>query len=286
MTGRMAAVVMCIAFTLGVLLGGYATVCHYKYGLMSDSLGTVRVPEVSRRDIDRELIRMDILHVGTRIGLSVVQQEEYVRAVDVASERYGIPHLLLHAVCFIESGYNPLAAHPEIRVRGRTTQAVGLMGIVWEYHAGRLQAEGIASTRMELTKPAVNLMAAACILQGMMHDIVQDYAVSGRTLTDTSVFREIVRRYYGAYNDGYQQRMLTKIRDTAGRQWMRRVAQDLIYTFRQDSIITVVPSDTLREVQHATFPWDTLKGYSFLDVRSDRSTGRITLPVVAGKSTP
>lgn len=285
MTGRWASVFICVAFQLGVLLGVYATVRYYEHTSVADSLKTVRVVEVSRRSLDRELIRLDIATVGARIGLSSGQQEEYVQAVDSAAVRYGIPHLLLHAVCFIESGYNPLAAHPEIRVRGKTTQAVGLMGIVWEYHAEKLQAEGIASTRMELTKPAVNLMASACILRGMMRDIIQDYAVSGRTLADTSVFREIVRRYYGAYNDAYQQRMLARIKDTAGRQWMRRVAQDLLFTFRQDTITTVVPLDTLREVQHASFPRDTLKGHSRLDVRGDHRTRRIALSVVAGKST-
>lgn len=193
-----------------------------------DSLMAAEQRIAQRRELDRALIRLDIEGVGQRIGLSQRQQEEYVWDIDTSAAKYDVPHLLLHAVCSIESSYDPTAVHPPIMVRGRPTRAVGLTGIVWEYHGERLIAEGIASSRMELSIPSVNIMASAFIIKGMMHDIAKDYTSKGKVLTDAIIFQEFVRRYYGAYDEAYRLKMLVKIKETAGQQWMKRVAQEMV----------------------------------------------------------
>jgi hypothetical protein len=205
------------------------------------------VTEIQRRDVDKELIRMDICDVGSVIGLSKRQQEDYIRYVDSASVRYKVPAILLHSISSIESSYDPTAVHPLIRVNGKETRALGLTGVVWEYHSKTLQSEGIASSRLELTEPAVNLMASACILRNMIVQIVGDYSVKSQTLTDSKLFDELVRRYYGAYDESYKQKMLLRIKDTAGKQWMRRVAQDILTAFPPIVIQKEVPNAAIHE---------------------------------------
>jgi hypothetical protein len=218
-------------------------------GTQADSITVAQQLANRRRELDREIIRMDIVAIGERIGLSARQQEEYVQDIDSGAARYGVPHLLLHAVCSNESSYDPTAVHPQITVKGRTTRAIGLTGIVWEYHGDRLIAEGIATSRMELAIPSVNIMASAFIIKGMMRDVAREYAVKNKVLSDTAVFREFVRRYYGAYDEAYRVRMLVKIKETAGHQWMKRVAQEMLVAVAHTAN-PVIGSSTTQEVPY------------------------------------
>ena len=249
MTRKCTAVWMIVLFVAGWIGGGLAV--EHLYESQTMSVAPIS-PRMQRRALDKELIRVDISAVGAVIGLSERQQQDYVMYIDSAAARYGVPHLLLHALCSVESAYDPTALHPVITVRGHQTRAVGLTGVVWEYHADLLKSEGIATARMELVEPGVSIMAAACIVRTMMFSIIQDYTSQGRTLADTSVFSELVRRYYGAYSTDYKQKMLTKIKDTAGRQWMRKVAQDMLLMVQDSSTVVLSGSSTnYREVPHA-----------------------------------
>jgi hypothetical protein len=285
MTGREHATVLgFIAFVLGSIFGSGFTIYTHPWSVSPpDSATVVRQAKVHRRDLDREMIRMDISAFGDGIGLSGRQRDEYVAYLDSAATRYSVPPLLLHALCSIESSYNPLAEHPQITVRGKRTRAVGLTGVVWEYHADKLKSEGIASARLELTEPAVNLMASACIVRDMMRSIVHDYAVKGKVLADTVVFKEFVRRYYGAYNDVYQQKVLVRIKETAGRQWMRRVAQDVLSSFQVSDVVIGSPSNITREVSHAPVSSKSAQRPTVLAGYSSVGSRRCSLSVVAGQ---
>lgn len=281
MTGKGAAAGMFVTFALGIVIGGLSIVHNHKQVGLADSTEVKQRFEIQRRDLDKELVRMDISAVK---GLSIRQQEAYVTYVDSAATRYKIPHLLLHAICSIESGYNPTAVHPTIVVKGKTTRAIGLTGIVWEYHANQLMAEGIATAQYELAEENVNLMASAYILHGMMRDIVHDYAVKGKVLADTSVFSEIVRRYYGAYDETYKQKMLLRIKETAGRQWMRRVAQDMLSAFQLTDIVISPAPNITREVSNATSSRKTIERHTLLAGRDSDSSRSVRVYSLARES--
>jgi len=283
MTGKGTGISVVVAFMLGAMAGSLGVIHYHRQVGLSDSTDVKQVLDIQRRDLDKELVRMDISAVNV---LSTRQKAAYVSYVDSAAMRYKIPHLFLHAICSVESGYNPEAVHPEIRVKGKTTRAIGLTGIVWEYHSANLMAESIATARAELTEPRVNIMASAYILNGMMRDIVHDYSVKGKVLVDTSVFSEIVRRYYGAYSEAYKQKMMLKIRDTAGKQWLRRVAQDMLIEF-QSSYITSIPAvNLINEVPHVTSVRKAASRRPVLARDDSGGARRSSVFTVAGKPAP
>jgi len=182
----------------------------------------MRVP--SDRDMERELIRYDMNEVGDRIGLSDRQQKEYVSYLEEAADRYNLPMILIHSIAYVESSYDPSAIHPQIRVNGKQTRALGLTGIVWEYNKDLLIKEGIASSRLELTEPRANLLASAAIV----HRDIERILTKEPKIPVDKFFDELIRRYYGAYNDTYKTRMLAKMKDVASRQWIRRTVKNII----------------------------------------------------------
>lgn len=189
---------------------------------------TTAVVQSSIRSLECQLIRADIEVIGSGIGLSPRQQHDYVRYIDSAATRFKLPPMLLHAIIYIESAYDPSARHPQIRVKGQPTFAVGLTGIVWEYHGDSLKKAGIAYSRLELTEPNVNIMASGYIL----HNFIVSILKNNPELPENRLFDELIRKYYGAYDETYKGRMLARIRDTASRQWINRVTQDIFMEFK------------------------------------------------------
>jgi len=189
---------------------------------------TTAIVQASIRNLECQLISADIEMIGTEIGLSQRQQREYVRYIDSAATKYKLPPILLHAIIYIESSYDPNARHSQIYVNKKSTFAIGLAGVVWEYHADSLKNAGIAVSRLELTEPQVNVMAAAYIL----HNYIVSILNTKSNLPESRLFDELIRKYYGAYDDYYKERMLTRIRDTASKQWIKRVTQDIFLEFR------------------------------------------------------
>lgn len=200
------------------------------------------------REMERELIRMDMEDAGRQIGLSTRQQEEYISYVEFASEKYQVPMILIHSIAYVESNYDPSAVHPAIYVRNRQTRALGLMGIVWEYNGEALVREKIANTRLELTEPKTNILAGACILH---MDITEVLAQNSR-LTEDRFFDELIKKYYGAYNDSYKLRMLGKLKDISSRQWIRRTVRNIFqsYTSSRRAPLAPIPADTTHEIRN------------------------------------
>ena len=145
-----------------------------------------------------------------------------------------MPPILLHAILSVESGYDPSAVHPSIFIKGKTTRAVGLTGVVWEYHGDSLKAEKVAFSRLELTEPRVNLMASAYILHKYIVDIIRE----NPKIPENRLFDELIKRYYGAYDAAYKDRMYARIKETASKQWINRVVQSIFTEYKPKPIIT------------------------------------------------
>ncbi len=221
-------------------LGGWALKSN---GVVPIGNGTVvAIPDTtpSDREMERELIRYDIKESGDRIGLSPRQQQEYLVFLESAAEKYDLPMILVHTVAYVESSYDPSAIHPQILVKGKPTRAVGLTGIVWEYNYSYLVKEGIAVSRLELTEPKINLLAGAAILRADINEIL---AKNPQVSVD-KFFDELIRKYYGAYDETYKVRMLTKIKDIASKQWIRRTVKTIIINHEASKTIPIV-TDTV-----------------------------------------
>jgi hypothetical protein len=194
----------------------------------NNHIDTVSITVRNMRKLECELIRADIETFGDQIGLSSRQQREYITYIDSAARRYMLPPMLIHAIIYVESAYDPNARHSQIVVKNKPTYAIGLTGVVWEYHSDSLIREGIAMSRLELTEPRINIMASAYILHNYIVSIMRNKP----NLPENQLFDELIRKYYGAYDNNYKERMLIRIRDTASRQWIRRVTQEIFLKFK------------------------------------------------------
>jgi len=188
----------------------------------------VPITAPSDRDMEREMIRYDIEESGNQIGLSRRQQEEYLVYLDSAAARYRLPMILVHTIAYVESAYDPSAIHPVISVKGKKTRAIGLMGMVWEYNGAALIKQGIASSKLELTEPRINLMAGAYII----HADIEEIFAKNPTLREDMFFDELIKKYYGAYDENYKSRILTKIKDISSKQWIRRAVKNILVNYK------------------------------------------------------
>jgi len=231
----LALVIIILVVASGV--GGWILRPHTEFSLSLKEKDAPIITESvpSDRDMERELIRYDIKESGTQLGLSARQQDEYLEYLEVAANRYNLPMILVHTVAYVESGYDPSAIHPQITVKGKSTRAVGLMGIVWEYNSVTLIRDSIATTRLELTEPKINLMAGASIL----HTDIEEVLAKTPKVKEDRFFDELIKKYYGAYDETYKNRMLTKMKDIASKQWIRRTVKNIIVS-RQSPIIQSV----------------------------------------------
>jgi hypothetical protein len=178
--------------------------------------------------IDIRLVEEDIKIIGEKIGLSNKQIKLLVNSVDSASNKYKVPVLLLHSIIIVESEYDLSAFHSPIIVKGKQTRAIGLAGIVWEYHSDNLIKEGISSTRLELVDPRVNIMASAFIINMYLKNIF----MSNPNITEDKLFDELIRRYYGAYDESYKNKMINSIKNTSSRYWVKRIIREVFYEYK------------------------------------------------------
>ena len=228
---------LCSAFLLGGVGGWFV---HSNVIASTASVPGIFNTVITDREMERELVRMDIEEAGNRVGLSARQQSEYLVYLDEAATQYNIPMILVHAVIYTESSYDPSVVHPQITVRGKATRALGLGGIVWEYNHAALISEGIATSKLELTEPRSNLMASALIIRNDVRDIF----AKNPALSEDRFFDELIRRYYGAYDNGYKNRMLTKIKDMASKQWIRRVVKTILLKYKSTLPSSIAHNDS------------------------------------------
>jgi len=202
-------------------------------------LHTVFTNTPSDKDMEREMIRYDIQETGKQIGLSQQQQDDYLSYVEDASNRYKLPMILIHTIAYVESDYDPSVVHPQIKVKGKVTRALGEMGVVWEYNSVALIKEGTAVSRLELTIPKNNIFSGAFLIHRMVDEII----AKNPNLPEDKFFDELIRKYYGAYDELYKLRMETKIKDIASKQWIRRAVKTILFNYTKSAPIQNVSSE-------------------------------------------
>jgi len=159
-------------------------------------------------------------------------------AVVLYSEKWNIPIGLTHSMMRIESEYKFWVEHApiNIKVHGKriNTKAIGLGGIVWEFWADSLRKHNIAHERTDLFLYDVNIEASTAILRWIV-----DSEINKPYINERNLINRIIKRYYGAYDKDYHNKMIKVTSDL----WLKRIARTLIET--QEYPDTLM-SDTLK----------------------------------------
>ncbi len=210
--------IILILFLIG--LSYYSGMWYTKqlYNKNNNQIDTVTVVREVNRSFELDLIKLDLETYDRNYS------EKYINIVmnshDYYSKEYHIPIGLAYAIGRVESDYNLEAQHIPITIKsgkykGKTTRAVGLGGIVWEYNYKILEEAGITS-RNDLFMPDVNIKAIYVILNSIISQEISNNNTS-------TIINTIVRRYYGAYDHDYK----SKLEKYTSDLWMKRIAQEI-----------------------------------------------------------
>lgn len=123
------------------------------------------------------------------------------------SEKYGMNPLILYSIAYTESTFRHWLEHETatIQKNGKPVKikAVGLMGVVWEWHGEELKEAGIAEIRGDLFDPVTNIRAGAFIYNKMYH---MEMHKSAKYKDESALLR-----YFGGDNISYVQKIDAKI---------------------------------------------------------------------------
>lgn len=143
--------------------------------------------------------------------------------IKATSEKYKIPIGLLHAIFRVESDYRFNITHADVvvSVKGKSekTNAVGLGGILWVYWGDSLRSQKIAEVEQDLFLPNVSIRATGYILRYLI-----DSEIKAGGKNSYNILSNVVKRYYGAYNEAYVDRMRQYTSDL----WMKRIGMELM----------------------------------------------------------
>lgn len=190
---------------------------------------------------DRVLINMDYelgiiksdLQTYNKLSDEVI--EIILNSLKETALKENIPVGLLHCINRVESEYQYNIVHPTVEVpigKGKDgkpifvrTNAVGTGGIMWIYWKDSLRANKIAQTEMDLFFPDKSIKATGYILRWMIND---ELRIAKRDTTHkinpTTILRQVVKRYYGAYSEPYLARMQNVTSDL----WIKRMAFEIL----------------------------------------------------------
>jgi len=198
------------------------SICSYlPYRDIQDNVSNIDTATIIQnytRAFELDLIRRDLLEFSE---LSTVTSGEVLRAITSASKQYDIPPLLLHAILRTESNYRFNLTHSTVRpkaLKGISTNAIGLGGIIWEFWGETLRKEGIAETKLDLYKITPNIIATCFILRHMV-----DIEVKNGT-AENNIIASVIRRYYGEHSSSYYSRLEKYLSDLE----LKRIGRQLV----------------------------------------------------------
>ena len=137
---------------------------------------------VKKKKPDVNFIKDPLLVVDSKVlarhmfrnykDVSVAKKKIILQAIFKSAHKYNINPLILYSIADIESDMRFWIKHANVYVnvtkngkkRRIKTAAVGLCGVIWEIWGERLREHGIAEVKSDLYDPAVNIEAAAFII--------------------------------------------------------------------------------------------------------------------------
>jgi hypothetical protein len=203
------------AFVASVLFVVILAIIFWEVFEKSDEEKTIYV----NSNYELDIIRADLNTYGSsKMFLDIVIPE-----IKETSEKYRIPIGLLHAIFRVESDYRFNITHDKVvvPVKGNNvaTNGVGLGGILWVYWGDSLRANKIAEVEQDLFLPNVSIRATGYILRVLINSEIK---AGGKN--SHNILANVVKRYYGAYNDQYVERMKNYTSDL----WMKRIGMELM----------------------------------------------------------
>jgi len=217
-----------LAFAIGTLwvfmLFGTFKVLNTAYGIEKE---TIAIERTANTIIDIDNVSMDIVRsdLETYNKFSFRMIDGISNSIKAYSKKWGVPVGLVHSIMRIESEYKFWIEHDPINitVHGKKikTKAVGLGGIVWEFWADSLKKHNIANTRTDLFLYDTNIEASTAILKWIIND-----ELNKPYNNEINLINKIIKRYYGAYNQDYYNKMIK----VTSNLWLKRIARTLIYT--------------------------------------------------------
>jgi hypothetical protein len=203
---------------IGLAIVLFAINSFFENRYSSNSQKLFERDSVNSIQIQRGIVRLDLKNFN---HLSDAVASEIAVSIDSAYSKYAVSPILLHAIFRIECEYVFWVTHPTvtIKIRGKmvTTNAIGLGGIIWEIWGEDLTRNGIASTKSDLYRPSVNVMATAYIVRRIITD-----NISINTNTH-NILPILISRYYGQFDKNYEQKMRIVMSDL----FWKLISQDL-----------------------------------------------------------
>jgi soluble lytic murein transglycosylase-like protein len=139
--------------------------------------------------------------------LSTRAREQILVAILEAAEEFQVSPIVLYGILQTESSFQSWVKHNETTILKNNVsikvRAIGLGGILWEWHGEDLKANGIAETKADLYDPVVNIRGTAYIFSRMKDMPMKNGAKSAR--------ESALLRYFGGNYQDYITRVYNNI---------------------------------------------------------------------------
>jgi hypothetical protein len=154
---------------------------------------------LTKEDLAEDLKKY--LHLSTRA------REQILVAILEAAEEFQVSPIILYGILQTESSLQSWVKHNETTIVKNNVsikvRAIGLGGIIWEWHGEDLVANGIAETKADLYDPVVNIRGTAYIFSMMKGMPMKSGAKSAR--------ESALLRYFGGNYQAYVTRVYNNI---------------------------------------------------------------------------
>ena len=135
--------------------------------------------------------------------LSDEDSKEIAALIPIYAKKYDIDSAVLFGVLWKESRFQHTVEHKPTNVKalGKTVQAIGIGGIVYEFWGSKLEAAGIIKEKEDLYLLDKGIESSAFVLS----ELKKLGPLKGHNLTDS-----MLHRYYGASTKHYAKKVISK----------------------------------------------------------------------------
>lgn len=169
-----------------------------------------KIKDTKGLNIDYKVLEKDL----QRFNISQTDKNEIIESIKETSGIFNINPLILYAIIETESSFNKNALHSEINIKGETTRAIGLGGIVYEIWGNKLKRAGIIKQKSDLNNIRENILSIGFVFNEFLNmDNIKGFKYQEQSA---------LGRYFGNFSKSYVAKIEKKIYN---------LVQNEIYTF-------------------------------------------------------